>query len=82
MVATCVRCGCEFKQLSKGRLFLLPPLRESADFMWRVGRLADYCYWLCSHCSEEYVIEREGTELIVTKRNQFQAEKLQSHEQS
>ena len=71
MVATCVRCHCDFKQLSKGRLFLLPPPLNSSEFMWGIsGRLADHCYWLCCECSREHVVERDGTELVVRKRDQ------------
>src|SRR5271166_1267003 len=70
MVATCAmpECGHKFHQLSKGRLFLLPPLQDSSLLMWRVETLANYCYWLCAECSLEYTIEREGTELTVSKR--------------
>lgn len=72
MVATCAnpKCGHEFRQLSKGRLFLLPPLQDSSILGWSVGRLADYCYWLCPECSQGYSIEREGTGLAVIKRGQ------------
>jgi hypothetical protein len=54
----------------KGRLFLLPPLQDSSHLLWRTDRLADYCYWLCPECSQAYTIEREGTALIVSKREQ------------
>lgn len=77
MVATCVKCGCEFKELSKGQLFLLPPLQNSADLTWRTTKLVDHCYWLCSRCSKEYVLGRKGTELIISKRYQFHTETLQ-----
>ena len=71
MVATCANpdCGHEFRQLSKGRLFLLPPIQSSSNLRWRVDRLADYCYWLCPECSQAYTIEREGTELTVSKQD-------------
>ena len=73
MVATCAnpKCGNEFRQLSKGRLFLLPPLQDSSSLKWNVGRLADYCYWLCPECSPRYTIEREGTKLTVSRCDQI-----------
>ena len=75
MVATCARCHREFKQLSKGRLFLLPPVHTGGDSMWKISRLADHCYWLCSECSREYVLERVGTELVVSQRDQLRADR-------
>jgi hypothetical protein len=67
MVAKCANpeCNRQFRQLSKGRLFLLPP---SDEMMWRVDRLSDYCYWLCPSCSQTHVVLRQGPELIVSKQ--------------
>ncbi len=67
MVAKCANpdCNRQFRQLSQGRLFLLPP---STDLMWRVEKLTDYCYWLCPACSKTHIISRQGTELIVSRR--------------
>jgi len=45
MVAKCSNppCNRQFRSLSKGRLFLLPPPVDS-ELMWKVDRLADHCY--------------------------------------
>lgn len=74
MVAKCAnpQCGQEFRQLSKGRLFLLPPLQDRSELEWKAPRLADHCYWLCPECSTLYVIEREGSKLVVTTREGIQ----------
>lgn len=55
MVAKCAnpRCNKEFRELNKGRLYLLPPGMA-------VPKLIDYCYWLCPDCASTFVIEREG----------------------
>jgi hypothetical protein len=53
MVAKCSNPACnrEFRELSKGRLFLLPPTHNCyADPAWKVDKLSDYCYWLCPEC--------------------------------
>jgi hypothetical protein len=67
MVAKCAnpKCNRQFRQLSKGRLFLLPPSSGTAELMWRTNRLTEYCYWLCPECSREYTIVRVGSALIV-----------------
>ena len=64
MVAKCANptCNRQFHDLSKGRLFVLPPLREY------VVRLSDYCYWLCPECDATYTITRYGSEVIVIAR--------------
>ncbi len=69
MVAKCSNppCNRQFRSLSKGRLFLLPPPVDS-QLMWKVDRLADHCYWLCPECSLEYTIARVGLELIFSKK--------------
>lgn len=63
MVATCANPACnrEFRELHKGRLFLLPPGTA-------VPRLIDYCYWLCPECAAMYTIEREPTGVHVLPR--------------
>ena len=55
MVATYAIGGCnrELKELSKGRLFLLPPTG-----MLGGEKLSDYCYWLCPDCSSVYTLEQ------------------------
>jgi len=65
MVAKCANGGCnrEFRELSKGRLFLLPPADTRG-----VGRLADYCYWLCPDCESVYTLELEGTSPVLRAR--------------
>jgi hypothetical protein len=65
MVATCAIGGCnrEFRELSKGRLFLLPPTG-----MLGGEKLSDYCYWLCPDCSSVYTLEREGTSPVLRAR--------------
>ena len=70
MVVRCSNpeCNREFHQLSQGRLYLLPPPQDSFS-EFTMTRLADYCYWLCPECSRRYVLERQGTELILTARS-------------
>ena len=65
MVAKCANGGCnrEFRELSKGRLFLLPPTETRV-----VERLSDHCYWLCPDCSSVYTLELEGTRPVVRLR--------------
>ncbi len=64
MVAKCANptCNRRFHDLSKGRLFVLPPLSEY------VVRLSDYCYWLCPECDATHTITRDGSEVIVIAR--------------
>ena len=68
MVAKCANphCNQEFRELSKGRLFLLPPSYDFAE-MRGVPRLIDHCYWLCPDCACAYTIELEGTSPTVRK---------------
>jgi hypothetical protein len=68
MVARCASPGCnqEFRELSKGRLFLLPPICDFAEVRG-VPRLIDHCYWLCPDCAGTHTIEFEGTIPTVRK---------------
>ena len=71
MVAQCANPACnrEFRELSKGRLFLLPPDRHAnAVAMGKVERLSDYCYWLCSECDATHTITRHELEVLVAVR--------------
>lgn len=71
MVAKCANptCNREFRELSKGRLFLLPPARHAcADSMGRIERLSDYCYWLCPECDATHTITRRESEVLVEVR--------------
>ena len=81
MVAKCANPGCnrQFRKLSKGKLFLLPPSHDPADLMWKVGKLTDYCYWLCPDCSQTHMIARQGAELIVSRREQSNAPIVITH---
>ena len=69
MVARCAnpRCNCEFRELSKGRLFLLPPIPEFADSFARVSRLIDHCYWLCPECAITHTISIRGATVVVSR---------------
>lgn len=62
MVAKCSNpdCNCEFQELSKGRLFLLPPSHH-------VPRLIDHCYWLCPSCARTYTLRLDGSRVVVEK---------------
>ncbi len=64
MVAKCANptCNRQFQELSKGRLFVLPPTNEY------VVRLSDYCYWLCPECVAKYTVLRDGSELFIVAR--------------
>ena len=71
MVAKCANPACnrEFRELSKGRLFLLPPTRRDySESLERVERLSDYCYWLCPECDATYTITRSESEVLVAVR--------------
>ena len=70
MVAKCSNpaCNCLFRELSKGRVFLLPPTLDSLCFTWSAGKLSDHCYWLCPECASVYTLEVEGTSPVVHKR--------------
>lgn len=63
MVATCANPACNrsFTNLSKGRLYLLPP-NDTASL--RIS-LIDYCYWLCPECAARFTIVREAERLRI-----------------
>jgi hypothetical protein len=68
VIAKCANPPChrEFRELNKGKLFLLPPIYDLPDVR-RVERLNDHCYWLCPDCTRAYTIEVEGTTAVVRK---------------
>jgi hypothetical protein len=68
MVAECANPACnrEFRELSKGRLFLLPPTDHNGT--WGDRKLSDYCYWLCPECEATHTITRDESEIVVSKR--------------
>ena len=71
MVAKCANPACnrEFRELSKGRLFLLPPaVCDYSGSTARVERLSDYCYWLCPGCDATHMIVRRESEVVVSVR--------------
>jgi hypothetical protein len=70
MVAQCANPTChrEFRELSKGRLFLLPPTDGSSDWRWSTGKLSDYCYWLCPECDATLTLVRRDSEVVVSVR--------------
>ncbi len=71
MIAKCANPACnrEFRELSKGRLFLLPPNRPAySESMGKVERLSDYCYWLCPECDATHTIVRPESEVVVSVR--------------
>jgi hypothetical protein len=71
MVAKCANpeCNCEFRELSKGRLFLLPPSHDESPSTWRVKRLTDHCYWLCPKCATALLIRRGESGVVVIPRD-------------
>ena len=69
MVATCANSHCnrKFQELSKGRLFLLPPT-DSGESLWQVRRLIDHCYWLCPDCAQTHtMVLQDGKRPVVTE---------------
>jgi hypothetical protein len=66
MLAKCANLACnvEFRELSKGRLFLLPP----PNFSCQHFKLSDYCYWLCPECDSTHTITRRGPQVVVCRR--------------
>jgi hypothetical protein len=71
MVAQCANPACnrEFRELSKGRLFALPPTRHESPATWGDRKLSDYCYWLCPECEATHTITRDESEVVVSKRD-------------
>lgn len=70
MVARCANPACdrEFQELSKGRLFLLPPT-ETSFVSWSRGKLSDYCFWLCPECESTHTITRGESGIVVSPRD-------------
>ena len=72
MVAKCANPTCNriFRQLSMGRLFLLPPNHNDPESMstWKFERLSDYCFWLCPECEPTLTITRCESEVVVSER--------------
>jgi hypothetical protein len=70
MVAKCANpeCNCEFRELSEGRLFLLPPTHDSSGWTGSAGRLSDHCYWLCPECNATHTITRSESGVVVSAR--------------
>src|SRR3974390_61668 len=70
MVAKCSNptCNREFRELNKGRLYLLPPT-EMPFASWGRGKLSDYCYWLCPECDVTHTVERYGSEVVFALRD-------------
>jgi hypothetical protein len=64
MVVNCANPSCNrvFHELSKGRLFVLPPFNDH----W--ARLSDYCYWLCPECADKYTILQYESEVVINMR--------------
>jgi hypothetical protein len=60
-------CDHQFLELSKGRLFLLPPLPDFRESPLSVPRLIDHCYWLCPECASTHTITLEGPKAVVTR---------------
>ena len=71
MVAKCANTTCNrlFRELSKGRLFLLPPTPDSSDWTSSAGKLSDHCYWLCPECAATHTITRRESEVVVSVRD-------------
>jgi len=71
MVAKCANpaCNCLFRELSKGRVFLLPPTPDSSYWTWSAGKLSDHCYWLCPKCDATHTITRCESGVVVSPRD-------------
>src|SRR5271167_1890492 len=71
MVAKCSNpaCNCLFRELSKGRVFLLPPTPDSSYWTWSAGKLSDHCYWLCPKCDATHTITRCESGVVVSPRD-------------
>lgn len=64
MAVNCANPSCNrlFHELSKGRLFVLPPFNDH----W--ARLSDYCYWLCPECADKYTILQYESGVMINMR--------------
>jgi hypothetical protein len=71
MVAQCANPACnrEFRELSQGRLFLLPPTQHESPATWGDKKLSDYCYWLCPECAAKHTITRDESGIVVSEGN-------------
>jgi hypothetical protein len=71
MVAKCANTTCNrrFRELSKGRLFLLPPTHDCSESIRQVERLSDYCFWLCPECEATHTITRGESGIVVSPRD-------------
>ena len=71
MVAECANpeCNREFRELSKGRLFVLPPTHHANPATWGNRKLSNYCYWLCPECEATHTITRYESKVVVSKRD-------------
>lgn len=82
MVARCFipTCNCEFRELSKGRLFVLPPNRDFSESMstGTLEQLINYCYWLCPKCAAIHTLTRLGSEIVISERERSAAPSLET----
>ncbi len=69
MEVRCVNPDCNraFRELNKGRLFLLPPPQEEPELTWKVEKLVDHSYWLCPDCAKTYIVILDGTEPVIRR---------------
>ena len=67
MVVRCANPGCtrEFRQLGKGRLYLLPPVVDLRTPFWDEPKLIEHCYWLCPECARTHTIVLEESKPVV-----------------
>ena len=72
MIAKCANptCNREFRELSKGRLFIRSrrTVMPDDDPDGKPMRLIDYCYWLCPECEATNTITRHESQVSVTAR--------------
>ncbi len=74
MVAKCANPNCnrEFRELSKGKLFLLPPVSELPFSMGKQTRLIDHCYWLCPDCAKTFTMALEQDQPVIREIMPFE----------
>jgi hypothetical protein len=67
MVATCANpaCNLAFTNLSRGRLYLLPPENTASLGV----SLIDFCYWLCPDCAALFTIVRDAERLQIAPKS-------------